>query len=87
LARLKIHQLALFSQVLGGPFQYTSGMLAEAHARFSIERRHFDAFVANVESALREMGTPPLMVTEVISRVTDLASSIVNTASTAAAVI
>lgn len=79
--RLKAHQFAFISQAMGGPHQYTGVSLVQAHARLSIEERHFNGFVAHLEDALREIGAAEDVTAEIVSRVTPLRDVIVNTPS------
>jgi hemoglobin len=78
MARLKAHQLAFLSQALGGPQEYSGATMARAHARLSIEQKHFDAVAVHLVETLRELGVPESIVSEVAAAVTPLASQIVN---------
>jgi hemoglobin len=39
--RLKAHQFAFLSQVLGGPRQYSGALMHDAHSKLAIEQKHF----------------------------------------------
>jgi hemoglobin len=85
IARLKRHQLAFLSQALGGPQEYSGASMSRAHARLSIEQRHFDAVAGHLVETLRELGVGEEIVGEVVAAVTPLASQIVNTVGAAGA--
>jgi hemoglobin len=65
LARLKRHQVAMVSQVLGGPVEYDGRELGEVHAGLSIGPADFAAVVDHLVAALQGAGVPD----EVIGRV------------------
>ena len=83
--RLKVQQFALISQALGGPHHYSGPSLPQSHARLRIEQRHFDAFVAHLHGALRQLSAADDLAEEILSRVRPLSSVIVNTRSGTAA--
>lgn len=78
LQRLKSHQFAFISQALGGPHPYSAPSMVQAHAGMRIEQRHFDAFVAHLRSALREIGAGDDLAAQILSNVTPLGPVIVN---------
>jgi hemoglobin len=80
LPRLKAHQFAFLSQALGGPRQYDGASMREAHARFAIEQRHFDAVAAHLVETLRSFGVAEEIIGAVAAAVTPLSSQVVNTA-------
>ncbi len=83
--RLQAHQLAFLSQALGGPKQYSGAAMSQAHARLSIEQRHFDAVASHLVETLREMGVDEGAVAEVVDAVAPLSKQIVNTMGAASA--
>ncbi len=83
--RLQAHQLAFLSQALGGPKQYSGAAMSQAHARLSIEQRHFDAVASHLVETLREMGVDEGVVAEVVDAVAPLSKQIVNTMGAASA--
>jgi hemoglobin len=83
--RLKAHQLAFLSQTLGGPQQYSGAAMARAHARLSIEQRHFDAVATPLVETLRELGVNEEIVAGVVTAIAPLAQQIVNTVGAASA--
>jgi len=85
MARLKAHQLAFLSQAMGGPRKYSGATMSRAHARLSIEQRHFDAVAGHLVGTLRELGIGEEIVGEVVAVVSPLASQIVNTVGAASA--
>jgi len=58
LPTLKRHQVAMLSQVLGGPKSYEGKELAEAHRGMGVTRTHYDAVGAHLLAVLTEMGAP-----------------------------
>jgi hemoglobin len=56
LARLKSHQFAFLSQVMGGPRKYSGETMARAHSRLSIEERHLNAVAGHLVETLRSLG-------------------------------
>lgn len=80
MARLKAHQFAFLSQVLGGPRKYSGATMSRAHARLQIEQRHFDAVAVHLVETLRELGVSEDIIAQVAAAVTSLAPEIVNTA-------
>ncbi len=83
--RLKVHQFAFLSQVLGGPRQYSGAAMSRAHARLEIEQRHFDAVALHLVETLRELGISESIIAQVAEAVTPLAGEIVNKAGTRSA--
>lgn len=77
--RLKAHQFAFLSHVLGGPATYAVPDLARVHARLPIEQRHFDACMRHVDSALEEIGAPDDLRAELVANVSKLSNVIINT--------
>ncbi|UOE43488.1 group I truncated hemoglobin [Agromyces larvae] len=63
--RLKRHQVALVSQVMGGPVAYSGRDLRSAHERLGISEADFDLVVVHLVTALTEAGVPE----EIIGRV------------------
>ena len=83
--RLKGHQFAFLSQALGGPQQYSGATMSRAHARLSIEQRHFDSVAGHLVETLRELGVREDIVAEVVAILTPLAKQIVNAVGAATA--
>ncbi len=77
--RLKGHQVAFLSQALGGPKRYSGGSMEAAHAKLSIEQRHFDLVAGHLVETLRGLGVSEEIIGEIAGAVTPLASQIVNT--------
>jgi hemoglobin len=63
--RLKRHQVALVSQVMGGPVEYEGRELRAAHQGMGISTEDFAAVVDHLVTALTEAGVP----SEIIGRV------------------
>ncbi len=77
--RLKAHQLAFLSQVLGGPRQYSGASMRDAHSRLAIEQRHFDGVAVHLVETLRELNLPEEIITAIAAALTPLSAQIVNT--------
>jgi hemoglobin len=58
LAKLKAHQAALISQLLGGPSEYTGRELSAAHMGMAITNAHYDIVVGHLVAVLVELGVP-----------------------------
>jgi len=82
--RLKSHQFAFMSQLMGGPKRYSGAAMAQAHARLSIEPQHFNAVAGHLIETLRELGVSEEIIGEVAAAVTPLSGQIVNTVSSTA---
>ena len=63
--RLKRHQVALVSQVMGGPVEYEGRELRAAHQGMGISTEDFAVVVGHLVTALTEAGVP----SEIIGRV------------------
>ncbi len=79
IARLKGHQFAFLSKAMVGPRKYTGATMQKAHARFAIERRHFDAVAGHLVATLQSLSVSEDIVGEVVAALTPLAGEIVNT--------
>lgn len=79
MSRLKAHQFAFLSQVLGGPRQYSGASMRDAHLRLSIEQRHFDSVAVHLVETLRELGVPEGIIETIGAALTPLSAQIVNT--------
>jgi hemoglobin len=58
LPQLKRHQVALISQVLGGPKSYAGRELAEAHKSMDISVGQYKAVGAHLTAVLEELDVP-----------------------------
>jgi truncated hemoglobin YjbI len=56
IAQLKLHMIALLSQVLGGPEAYSGRALRLAHAGLDITREHYDLVGAYLVGVLAGLG-------------------------------
>ena len=65
MVRLKRHQVALVSQVMGGPVEYEGRELRAAHEGMGISSDDFAVVVDHLVTALTEAGVP----SEIIGRV------------------
>ncbi|MGI9824234.1 group I truncated hemoglobin [Agromyces sp. Marseille-Q5079] len=65
MVRLKRHQVALVSQVMGGPVEYEGRELRAAHEGMGISSDDFAVVVGHLVTALTEAGVP----SEIIGRV------------------
>jgi len=77
--RLKAHQLAFLSHVLGGPDRYEGRELRDVHAAHAIEQRHFDSITLHMEIAFLEIGLSEELVAQALSAIKAATSDIVNT--------
>lgn len=77
--RLKSHQFAFLSQVLGGPRQYSGTSMRDAHCRLAIEQRHFDGVAVHLVEALRKLGVSEEIIATIAGALTPLSAEIVHT--------
>lgn len=69
LARLKSHQVALVSQVMGGPARYSGRSLKAAHGRLAITADDFGKVAVHLQSALQGAGVPAGIVERTLAAV------------------
>jgi hemoglobin len=77
LARVKRHQVLLFSQLLGGPAQYDGRALGEAHAGLDITGPDYDRVVEHLIGTLQDLGVDGSVVSAVEGAVADVRPEIV----------
>jgi hemoglobin len=65
MVRLKRHQVALVSQVMGGPVGYTGRDLRAAHQGMNISREDFGAVAEHLVNALTEAGVERAIIDRV----------------------
>jgi hemoglobin len=68
LPRLRAHQLAFLTGALGGPDLFNGRDPATAHAGLEITDAAFDALIGHLASALRDLGSVPMAVDQVVRR-------------------
>lgn len=83
MARLKRHQVALVSQVMGGPVEYTGRDLRAAHEGKGISSDDFGAVAGHLVTALTEAGVEPAIIDRTVTAVAGTQPDIVENASTA----
>lgn len=84
LVRLKRHQVALVSQVMGGPVAYEGRDLRAAHANMGITAEEFGAVAEHLIAALTEAGVPPEIVDRTVTAVAATQPDIVEVPATQA---
>ncbi|WP_382309723.1 group 1 truncated hemoglobin [Herbiconiux sp. UC225_62] len=77
LERLRAHQVAFLSGVLGGPQAFAGRDLPAAHVAFAITDGAFDRMVEHLEFALVDVGAPATATAEVLATVGGLRHAIV----------
>ncbi len=77
LPRLKQHQVALVSQVMGGPAAYSGRSLQAAHARLAVTGEEFARVAAHLQGALVDAGVPADIVERTLAAVGATRSDIV----------
>jgi hemoglobin len=77
LARVKRHQVLLFSQLLGGPAQYDGRALGEAHSGLNITGSDYDRVVEHLIGTLQGLGVDGRVVSAVEGAVADVRPEIV----------
>ena len=78
MGRLKAHQFAFLSQVLGGPRQYSGASMSQAHAHLAIEQHHFDSVALHLVETLKELRVPAEIIGEITRELIPLSDQIVN---------
>src|SRR4051812_47752105 len=79
ISRLKAHQFAFLSQVMGGPRSYTGQTMSRAHSNLKIEERHFNAVAGHLVETLENLGVSQDIIDEVVAALTPLAADVINT--------
>ena len=82
MARLKRHQVALVSQVMGGPVEYSGRDLSAAHQGMGISTEDFAVVVDHLVTALTEAGVEPAIIGRVGDALGGTESDIVEVSST-----
>jgi len=82
MARLKRHQVALVSQVMGGPVEYSGRDLSVAHQGMGISTGDFAVVVDHLVTALTEAGVEPAIIGRVGDALGGTESDIVEVSST-----
>lgn len=69
LTHLKSHQVALVSQVMGGPASYSGRSLKAAHGRLAITAADFGTVAVHLQNALQDAGVPADIVERTLAAV------------------
>jgi len=69
MVRLKRHQVALVSQVMGGPVGYAGRDLRAAHEGMSISREEFAAVADHLVTSLTEAGVERAIIDRVVTTI------------------
>jgi hemoglobin len=75
--KLRAHQRAFLTAVLGGPNAYDGQKMNEAHAGRGIEDVHFDHVAGHLADTLTDLGVEPSTVETIIGQVAGLRGEIV----------
>lgn len=82
MVRLKRHQVALVSHVMGGPVVYEGRDVRAAHAGMGISADDFAAVAGHLVTALTEAGVPSEIIDRTVSAVAATQPDIVEVTST-----
>ncbi|NHC45322.1 group I truncated hemoglobin [Motilibacter aurantiacus] len=77
LRRLRAHQHAFLTSVVGGPDVFTGRSPAAAHAGLAVTGTAFDAIVEHLAATLRDLDLDPEAVADVVERVESLRGEVV----------
>ena len=77
-AWIERQQAKFFTQALGGPSIYDGADMTSAHARLSLENRHFDQVAGHLSEALTEVGVSEDLRDEVLAAVGPLRGEVVS---------
>ncbi len=69
MVHLKSHQVALVSQVMGGPTSYSGRSLQAAHGRLKITATDFGTVAVHLQGALQDAGVPADIVERTLAAV------------------
>ncbi|MEM7556471.1 MAG: group 1 truncated hemoglobin [Cyanobacteria bacterium P01_A01_bin.84] len=72
------HQVAFFSQILGGPNDYQGRSMDKTHSGMSLQQPHFDAIVKHLTNAMTASGVSSDDTKAVMDRVANLKGAILN---------
>ncbi|HEU0180805.1 MAG TPA: group 1 truncated hemoglobin [Agromyces mariniharenae] len=75
--RLKRHQTALVSQVMGGPVEYSGRQLRTVHQGKGISTDAFTAVAGHLVTALTEAGVEPAIIDRTVTAVAGTAPDII----------
>ena len=78
MTKLKEHQIAFVSQILGGPEQYSGRSMAEAHAGLDLSSADFDVTAQHLVAALEKVRVSQIHIDEVISKIAKLEREIIH---------
>lgn len=68
ISQLRAHQMAFLAGALGGPNLFNGRDLATAHAGLKVTDRAFDALIGHLAAALRDLGSAPAAVDQLVRR-------------------
>jgi hemoglobin len=71
-------QKAFLTMVFGGPHEYAGKDLRKAHARMSLDHRHFDAVAEHLQAALAWLEVPAPLVERVMALAGGTRSDVLN---------
>ena len=77
LPRLRAHQRAFVTAVLGGPGLFAGRPLEIAHGDLAITDRSFDAMVEHLVAALRDLGVEQRFAADIVGRLETFRSRVV----------
>jgi len=75
--RLRQHQVALISSILGGPIAYTGRELAQAHAHLRITADDYDRVIGHLVAVLQELSVPEHVIAALGETVAAVAPDII----------
>lgn len=80
MSELRRHQVQFLSAATGGPKQYSSRTLAEAHQNLNVTDEAFEAVVVHLVQSLQDAGVTPDVVGQVVGALAPLRSDVVTSA-------
>lgn len=81
MVRLRSHQHAFLSQLLGGPRSYSGRAIEAAHSGLNLTSAHFAAVAGHLGDTLTSLGVEQSLVAEVLAEMAALEPKIVRQAS------
>ena len=77
MTRLRSHQHAFLSQLLGGPKKYSGAGLKHAHAKLNLTAQHFNAVAGHLVDTLQSLGVETRLIDGIVASLVPLQDQIV----------
>lgn len=78
MAKQRAHQIAFFSQLLGGPKQYSGRPMDKTHTGMKLSDQHFEAISNYLSAAMSTSGVSAEDISAAMAKVSSLKAAILN---------